>query len=109
MKIKDFKPRTAITVGRGESLREATQRLADDDVGVLVVINAGGAVGVFSEQDLARAVADGADLDEEPVGHYMTEAPLTVEKDGALGDAIAKMNETGCDTSWWSTAATSLG
>lgn len=95
MRIRELNPRTAITVSRGESLRGAAKLLVDDDIGVLVVFGAGGLVGIFSERDLARAVADGADLDDEPVAEYMTEAPVTVEYDAGIGDAIAKMNDFG--------------
>ncbi|HYN36796.1 MAG TPA: CBS domain-containing protein [Actinomycetota bacterium] len=95
MRIKDLKPRGAITVARGETLRAAAKHLADDDIGALVVFNASGAVGIFSERDLARAVADGADLDEEQVEEYMTQSPLTVENDSGIGAAIAKMNDFG--------------
>ncbi len=95
MRIRDLKPRSAITVGRGETLRAAAKYLADDDIGALVVFSASDAVGIFSERDLARAVADGADLDEEQVQDYMTEAPLTVECDSGVGAAIAKMNDFG--------------
>ena len=95
MRIKDLKPRAAISVTSGETLRAAAKHLADDDIGALVVLGAVGAVGIFSERDLARSVADGADLDDEPVDEYMTEAPVTVPYDSGLGDAIAKMNEYG--------------
>jgi CBS domain-containing protein len=95
MRVNDLKPRSPVTVERGENLRAASKRLADDEVGALLVFTASGAVGVFSERDLTRAVADGANLDEEPVEQYMTEAPLTVGKDSAVGEAIAKMNEYG--------------
>ena len=40
-------------------------------------------------------MADGADLDEEPLDEYMTEAPVTVPYSSGLGEAIAKMNEYG--------------
>ena len=94
MRIKDLHPRSAITVSPGETLRGAAKLLADDDVGALVVFGAGLA-GVFSERDLARAVADGADLEREPVEEYMTPAPVTVDLEGPIGDAIGKMNEFG--------------
>ena len=95
MKIKDLRPRSAITVFREESLRMAAKRLTDDDIGALVVLGAVGPVGIFSERDLARSVADGTDLDEEPVDEYMTEAPVTIQYDSGAGEAIAKMNEYG--------------
>lgn len=95
MRVRELKPRDVIAVELGESLRVAAKHLADDDVGALVVESTNGVVGIFSERDLVRAVADGADLDEEPVEEYFTEAPLCVEQDSGLGGAIATMNEYG--------------
>jgi CBS domain-containing protein len=93
MRICDMNPRGAITVERGETLRGASKRLADDDIGALIVFNTNGLAGIFSERDLARAVADGADLDEEQVEDFMTESPVTVDHYCAIGAAISYMNE----------------
>lgn|SRR5687768_12845280 len=95
MKIADLQPRDAVTVSTGETLEGAAKRLADDEIGLLVVYGAGGVAGVFSERDLVRAVADGVELDEEQVGDYMTPAPVAVELQSGLGEAISKMNEFG--------------
>jgi CBS domain-containing protein len=95
MKIAELKPRSAISVTEGDSLRFAAKHLADDEIGVLIVFDARGPAGIFSERDLVRAVADGADLDDEPVDEYMTKAPVSVDENSGLGDAIAKMNEFG--------------
>lgn len=95
MRIADLKPREAITVTPGESLLEAAKHLADDDVGALIVFSPSGALGVFSERDLARAVADEVDVSVAQVGDYMTESPISVDLGSGLGDAIAKMNEFG--------------
>ena len=95
MRIRDLKPRDPIGVSASESLRGAAKYLADDEIGILVVWGARGAVGVFSERDLARAIADGVDLDITPVDEYMTESPVVVKLDDPLGEAISKMNEFG--------------
>ena len=93
MKVSDMKPRNLIDVSRNDSLREAARHLADDDIGALAVFDATGAAGVLSERDIARAVADEADLDKTPVEDYMTSAPITVSAASGVGDAIAKLNE----------------
>jgi CBS domain-containing protein len=95
MRVSDLKPRSIIDVSPEDSLREAARHLADDDIGCLAVFDAHGPAGVLSERDLARAVADDADLDETPVEEYMTAAPVRVSADSGLGDAIAKLNEHG--------------
>lgn len=93
MKVKDLRPRGAISAAPDESLRAAAKHLADDDIGALLVSGSRGPVGVIGERDLARAVADGADLDEVPIEEYMTDSPLRIGDDAAVGEAIAKMNE----------------
>lgn len=95
MRIRDLKPRDAIGVDASETLRGAAKHLADDEIGVLVVWSSRGAIGVIGERDLARAIADGVDVDEVPVEEYMTESPVVVGMDDPLGGAVAKMNEFG--------------
>jgi CBS domain-containing protein len=95
MKVRDLKPKDAIGVSANETLRSAAKILADDEIGILVVWAARGPIGVFGERDLARAVADGAELDEIAVEEYMTESPVVVKLDDPLGDVIEKMNEYG--------------
>ena len=72
----DLHPRSIIDISKEDSLREAARHLADDDIGALAIFDATGPAGVLSERDLARAVADEADLDETPVEDYMTDAPI---------------------------------
>lgn len=95
MRISDLKPRDPVTVSRAESLRGAAKLLVDDDIGALAVVGVTGLNGILSERDLARAVADGIDLDDESVESYMTEAPVTVDVRSGIGDAIGKMNDFG--------------
>ena len=95
MKVSDMKPRQIIDVSKNDSLREAARHLADDDIGALAVFDATGPAGVLSERDLARAIADDADLDRTPVEEYMTLSPVKVSATSGVGDAIAKLNEYG--------------
>jgi predicted transcriptional regulator len=95
MKVRDLNPKDAIGVSAVDTLRAAAKILADDEIGILVVWTARGPIGVFGERDLARAVADGVDLDEVGVEDYMTESPVVVKLDDPIGDVIEKMNEYG--------------
>lgn len=95
MKIKELRPRMPVTIPKSESLGAAAKLLADEDIGALVVFEPNGLAGVISERDIVRAIADGCDLAEIEVCEYMTEAPVVAEEDAVIGDAIAKMNETG--------------
>lgn len=95
MKISELHPRMPVTVGKSESLESACKLLADEDIGALVVYEPNGLAGIVSERDVVRAVGDGCDLSETEVCEYMTVAPVVAEEDAVIGDAIAKMNESG--------------
>ena len=95
MRIKDLAPRDVVSVIAGEPLANAARALANEEVGDVLVYSATGPAGVFSERDLVRAVADGADLEDTSVDEYMTPSVVTVDWESPLGEGIAKMNEIG--------------
>lgn len=95
MRLKELKPRMPVTIAKAESLTSAGKLLADEEIGALVVFEPHGMAGVISERDVVRAVADGCDLDATEVCEYMTSAPVVIDDDALVGDAIAKMNESG--------------
>jgi len=95
MKISELRPRMPVTVSKNESLASAAKLLADEEIGALVVFEPQGLAGVLSERDIVRAIADGFDLEETEVCEYMTEAAVVAEETAVIGDAIAKMNDSG--------------
>jgi len=95
MKVADVSSHSLIRVDKSLSLRGAAIELNRNEVGVLVVENSHGVMGIFSERDLARAVADEADLDRTQVAEYMTESPVIVDFDASVGEAIALMHRFG--------------
>ena len=95
MRIKDLDPRAPVTASPSESLRSAARRLIEEEIGALVVYGSVGPIGIFSERDLARAIADDVDVELEQVKDYMTQAPLLVDQDEAITTGISRMNEFG--------------
>ena len=95
MKVKDLSPRNIVTVVEGESLMNAAKALAEEEVGDVVVYGATGAIGVFSERDLTRAVADGVDLLDTTVEEYMTRSVVSVDWNASINDGVSKMNDLG--------------
>ncbi len=72
------------------SIREATQLLTEHRVGALVVLNdAGALVGIVSERDIVRAVAQGLDL-QQPVSTLMTRNVVV----GSLHDDLSSVMQT---------------
>ena len=95
MKVADVSAHALMKVDKGMSLREAAVELTGNEVGVLAVEDSHGVRGIFSERDLARAVADDADLDLVQVRQYMTESPVYVDQDAPVGEAIGLMHRFG--------------
>jgi CBS domain-containing protein len=72
------------------TLREAAQLMERRDVGALAVMEDGAFAGILSERDLVRrGVAHGLSAEEATVAQVMTPAPVTVDIDDSLSDALA--------------------
>ncbi len=95
MRVADISAHVLVKVDKGVSLREAAVELSGNEVGVLAAEDSHGVRGIFSERDLARAVADEADLDLVQVREYMTESPVTVDHDAPVAEAIGLMHRFG--------------
>jgi len=67
-----------VTIGPNDSVGDAVARLSAENVGVLVVVNdAFQVVGVLSERDVIRHLADGEDILHSPVEDLMTQDVTT--------------------------------
>ncbi len=73
-----------------QPLRAAAAALADAATGLAVVEGEAGP-GVFTERDLLRALAAGADLDTTPVAEHMTGAPASVGSGTSVAEACDLM------------------
>jgi CBS domain-containing protein len=74
------------------SLRDALHIMRDHEIGVVVVNDAEGMAGIFSERDFARAVARDENLDlSSPVSGLMTTQVYGVHKEDLIEDCMAIM------------------
>ncbi len=73
------------------TLTEASRVLTDENVGALLVKRDDTACGILSERDIVRAIADGGDPTEERVEEWMTDDLLTIDRDGAVHEALEMM------------------
>lgn len=74
-----------------ESLADAARRMRDERVGCVAVTEGDRLVGVLTERDLLRAMADGLSPRIAPVAEYMTPNPYTVEAGEDIFEAAAIM------------------
>lgn len=81
--------------GPETTLRTAAQAMADNDIGSLAVIGEGELLGILTERDILRAVAEQADPDREPVSKWMTVQPDSVSPELETEEAARWMLATG--------------
>ena len=92
--LLDSKVNEVWSVSPDTTLREALKLMHDQEIGVVVVNNAQGMVGIFSERDFARAVARDENLSlNTPVSELMTQEIYIVRDVDMIEDCMALMTE----------------
>ncbi|HII47344.1 MFS transporter [Pyrobaculum aerophilum] len=86
----DAAPRELITIGPEKTLKEAVDLMVKYNIGFLPVVEGGKLLGVLSESDVMRLVAQGVDLNT-PISVYMNTKPITVSKQSTLREAAELM------------------
>ena len=74
-----------------ESLRTAAARMHAERVGSLAVFSDDRLIGILTEADLIRAMAEGANADSSTISEYMTERPVTVDVEEDSKEAAQRM------------------
>lgn len=75
-----------------ESVRDAAERLADNRIGAMPVLEDGRVIGIFSERDLLYCISEhGDDALDLLVGEVMTAPPITAEPHSTVRDALEVM------------------
>jgi CBS domain-containing protein len=91
--------RVLATAAPDESIRKAAGRMAEFDVGALVVLKesrATRAVGIITDRDIVvRCVAERLDPETTTVADIMTTPVFIVRDETPVGEAIAKMAAAG--------------
>jgi CBS domain-containing protein len=82
--------RDLLTVQAGLPVVGVAQRMADRNVGAVLVLEAGRLAGIMTERDLMRAVARGL-RDDAVVGDCMTADPETIAPDDTIEHAAVMM------------------
>ena len=83
-----------LTVDPTSSIGEAAEKMIEAGVGAVVVMeDLARIVGIVTERDLMRAVAQRARAAEARVRQWMTESVVTIEPDTEIKDAAKMMFE----------------
>lgn len=83
-----------LTIEPTATLGAAARKMRQRNVGAAVVLDEEGAVvGIFTERDLLRAIADSRNPDVGQVQSYMTADPITLSPDHSPSGAAQIMSE----------------
>jgi CBS domain-containing protein len=85
------KGREVFTVTADVTLCEAARQLTRRHIGALVIREPDGSLGVLSERDIVRAVAEQPDALDQPVSAHMTRAVATCTESDAIDSLMEIM------------------
>ena len=94
MQLRALVGETAEIVGPDTSVSSVAAVMLERSVAAVAVVDRTGLIGIFTDRDIAQAMADDASGDVA-VSEYMTENPDVVDPDVRVTDAAAWMLETG--------------
>jgi CBS domain-containing protein len=94
-RLGDVMTRDVLAVAPEDTIGEAAQQMVERGVGSAVVLDYGRLIGIFTERDLLRAVADRVHSSEARVRDWMTPEPVTVTPDTSAEDAAEIMLDGG--------------
>ncbi len=90
--IAEVMNKSVVTVDPTSSIGEAAEKMIEAGVGAVVVMeDMVRIVGIITERDLMRAVAQRARAAEAKVRQWMTESVVTIEPDTEIHDAAKMM------------------
>ena len=95
MKVSDLPPGRLFAVDPETTLAEVARQMRTDDSDSVAVMSEGRLVGIITERDLVRAIADGVDPKEARADVVMSADPATVDADEDVAVVAVKMMRLG--------------
>jgi len=93
LRVLDLVRRPPVTVGVGVSVRDVVRVMYENSIGSIVIVDdVGRPIGIFTERDLLRLVAQGASLDS-PVDSVMSRDLVVVKGVEGVVRAAMLMSE----------------
>ena len=90
MNVSDVMTEAAVTDRPDESLSQAARRMWEQQTGSILLVENDRLLGILTERDVLKAVAEGVDLDA-PVAEVMSKDLVTVDPGTSLRDAARIM------------------
>jgi CBS domain-containing protein len=95
VKVRDLPPGPLLSVAPETKLADVARQMRTDDSDSVAVMSEGRLVGIITERDLVRAIADGVDPQQARADLVMTADPATVDADEDVAVVAVKMMRLG--------------
>lgn len=95
LRVGDLAQPNVLTVAPEDCLADAAMLVATHGVGALAVMDGDSLLGIITERDLVRAMAEGHPPRVATVAQFMTADPIVAEADMPLDAALRMMVEAG--------------
>ncbi len=95
MKVRDVPPRRLLAVDPQTSLAEVAKRMRQEDADSAAVMSGTRLLGIITERDLVRAIADGVNPQQAQADVIMSADPATVTGDEEVAVVAVKMMRLG--------------
>ena len=92
LKVKDVMVTDLVTIKADISVKKAVKVMNDFEIGCLIVVEKGQAIGIVTERDiLKRIVVEGRDPEKTLVGEVMSKPLIVTSPETSLEEAIESM------------------
>jgi CBS domain-containing protein len=92
MQVREAMTEVVLTIGPAHTLRQAAGQMSARNVGAAVVLDPDGmGPGILTERDILHSVAQGQDVDREPVGDHQSGDLMLASPEWSLEQAAAAM------------------
>ena len=95
MKVRDLPPGRLLSVEPEATIAEVARQMRVEDSDSAAVMSEGRLVGIITERDLVKAIADGVDPTQVRADIVMTADPATVDADEDAAVVAVKMMRLG--------------
>jgi len=93
--VADVMSRTLVQVEPDATVAEAATVMSQRRVGSVLVMRGDGLAGIFTERDMVRAISQSVDAPADPITHWMTRGPATVDAGAGTDEALEQMLKGG--------------
>ncbi|MCX8153137.1 MAG: CBS domain-containing protein [Candidatus Bathyarchaeota archaeon] len=92
LSVKDIMTEDVVTVDEHASVKEAAEAMNQHEIGCVIVVRKGEAVGILTERDLLKhVIVEGKDANATKVKEIMSSPLEVVSSDTSLEDAVQLM------------------